>query len=116
MYGLIAIIIVLVIILILRQSEPFINKQRTITYHYTNWCGACKLMRPVWDRVRASTHIVGSNEPRYIENDEDVKKTPGVIHYPTILMVDTDGKKYEYKGGADYTRLSNWANAIRPVS
>lgn len=70
--------------------------------HYTEWCGYCKRMKPVWAQVRKN---IESNPDlsgvKFIEIDEDKTPTAGITSYPTIIRYK-DGRAREYKGVADY--------------
>ncbi len=85
--------------------NTMVNDTRVVRFHYTNWCGYCKHMKPIWAQVRADL------EPRgfvFEEIDEDVAKNPDIEHYPTILMIMKNGRVSEYPGGASYESLRNW--------
>jgi thiol-disulfide isomerase/thioredoxin len=77
-----------------------------IGLHYTDWCGYCKLMKPVWQQVKndlAKTHpnVV------MVENDEQANPTRGISAYPTIVKF-RGGKGRTYKGRADYQQLKEF--------
>lgn len=90
------------------RERLYVNTTRTVHFHYTNWCGACANMKPVWAQVKAAT--AGSNV-RYIEIDEDIAHTPGVSKYPTIMMVDEHGHTHRYDGPAEFAALRSWVVA-----
>lgn len=90
------------------REEYRVNPGRVIRFHYTDWCGACKLYKPVWEQVKGATMNRGIV---YVEIDEDVAHTPGIIGYPTILMVAENGRLYKYEGPAEFNRLKNWITA-----
>ncbi len=92
------------------STHQQINLTRSVTLHYTNWCGACKLMKPVWARVKVA--LAGSNIT-FAELDEDTAKTPGIDGYPTIILVDEFGHAHQYPYDADFERLRNWI--IQPL-
>ncbi len=77
---------------------------RTITLHYTEWCPACKNIKPIWDAAKASL----SDRMKFIELDEDIVKTEGIMGYPTIRLVDERGVRRQYNGPADLVTLRNW--------
>ena len=66
----------------------------TIYYHYTEWCGYCKKMKPMWNNIKARM----SDRAFFIENDEDKNRTPNVNSYPTV-MAHIDGQQLKYDGG-----------------
>jgi thiol-disulfide isomerase/thioredoxin len=92
-------------------SESFvdrINNTRRVYLHYTNWCGFCTKMKPVWAQVKET---LAESAIEFYEVDEDVAKTPGVNGYPTILMIDENGYRHQYPGGSDFTTLREWCVA-----
>lgn len=66
----------------------------TIYYHYTEWCGYCKKMKPMWASVKSQMQ----GRAFFIENDEDQNRTPNVSSYPTVIA-HVDGQQITYNGG-----------------
>jgi len=92
----------------LNKKETFverINNIRRVYLHYTNWCGYCKQMKPIWGSVKTALEDTGIE---FYEIDEDVAKTPGVNGYPTILMIDENGFRHQYPGHIDFEKLRAW--------
>lgn len=87
-----------------------VNKTRHVYLHYTNWCGFCKKMKPVWERVKEALSTSGIE---FHEVDEDIAKTPGINGYPTIEMLDENGYRRLYSGQIDFAQLRNWVAAAR---
>ena len=75
-----------------------------IGMHFTNWCGYCKQMKPVWQEVKASLKMEGNGGVLMFENDEEASPTQGVDSYPTIIKYQ-GGKARRYRGRADYDEL-----------
>lgn len=94
------------------QEDLIINRGRYVTLHYTNWCGYCKLMKPVWNKVKLS---LDDRDINFIEIDEDVAKNPFINGYPTIIMVDRDGRSHTYDGLADFQQLRAWVLSPNPI-
>lgn len=107
----VAILIVLVIYYIYIKEHLIINSHRKVTLHYTNWCGYCKQMRPIWDRVVRSSN---GNGIIFEEVDEEKAKNPYITAYPTILMVGRDGRVLQYSGEPDFEKLRAWVLAPLP--
>ena len=109
-----AVIIVIIGVFLFYQSrETFtINRGRYVKLHYTNWCGYCKLMKPVWNNVKKSLDNRGIT---FIEIDEDIAKNPSITGYPTIIMVDRNGRSHTYAGRADFKQLSAWILSPNPM-
>jgi thiol-disulfide isomerase/thioredoxin len=113
----VAIIIVLILVWYFRKDKivetmypRLINQSRTVTLHYTNWCGACKMMKPVWNDVIMKTKNQGIV---FVEVDEDIAQTPGIEGYPTIRCLDRNGRTYQYPGGPDFESLLTWV--VSPI-
>lgn len=108
---LLAFVVVLVIATVMFAVKPTekmgvpVNLTRKVTLHYTNWCHYCKLMKPVWSRVKKYTEGSGIV---YAEVDEDINRTAGIYSYPTIMMTDEYGRVAQYPGGADFESLRAW--------
>lgn len=103
---LIVVILAIFAFSMVRRSEGLrANRTRYVTFHYTDWCKCCAIMRITWDKIKLATE--GSNIV-LIERNEGKTKTPGIVKYPTILLVDEDGNAHEYKGTADFNELRNW--------
>lgn len=82
-----------------------VNDTRVVRLHYTNWCHYCKLMKPVWARVKQA--CAGSNII-FEEVDEDKTRTPGITGFPTIILVNKFGQSSQYPYGADFEMLRAW--------
>lgn len=75
--------------------------------HYTDWCGYCKLMKPVWYELKQQLANSQYSAIIMFENDEQVKPTPGVDGYPTIFKM-RNGMVTKYKGRADIDQLRSF--------
>lgn len=109
--GLGGLAIVLVMILVatwaLREgaSSKRGSSSTTVVLHYTDWCGACKRMKPVWYRAKTLSRA------RFHEVNEEKTPTPGVTSYPTIYRY-VDGHRTKYEGGADVDELLMWIERV----
>ncbi len=80
-----------------------------IHFWYANWCGACKIMMPVYAQVKAE---FSAGPPlKWFEHDGDKESNPAVGGYPTIFAISADGAMYKYTGGADYASLRRFVSA-----
>ncbi|QJX70862.1 hypothetical protein F-liban_93 [Faustovirus] len=86
--------------------------RKTVMMYYTNWCGYCKQMKPIWEAVK----IRMKQEDDTIifnENNEEKSPTPGISAYPTIFVY-VDRVAYRYEGGPDAERLYNFI--LNPIN
>lgn len=105
----IIIITLLIIILwfLFTQKERFqqtLYSYRHMTLHYVPWSPLCAEAMSLWTLMKENVRTV-----KYSEVNEDVAKTPYVYSYPTIFLVDEQGKRHQYKGMLTYKDLSDWA-------
>lgn len=100
----IAIIVLLVVLWwwAYNRENLVINDHVTIRFHYTSWCAYCKIIWPVWDKLKKNINF---DYIVFEEIDEDIAKTPGIYKFPTILKVTRYGKVVEYNGTIDYDKL-----------
>jgi thiol-disulfide isomerase/thioredoxin len=85
-------------------SSKFGEGKIVVGMHFTNWCGYCKQMKPVWQEVKASLKMEGNDSVVMFENNEEDIPTQGVDSYPTIIKYQ-DGKARRYRGRSDYDEL-----------
>jgi thiol:disulfide interchange protein len=81
-----------------------------------SWCGHCKNFKPTWKEF---TQVMqSSNSPIEVvdlqcdlnEENEQKCKDLGVQGYPTVILIDSNGKKEEYSGPRTVESLVNFAN------
>lgn len=87
------------------EGESYVNKGRFVTLHYTNWCPACKQSRPHYEMVK---RLLSPKGIRFTELDEDIAKTPGILYYPTLRLIDEHGRNHTYKGTMQSDAIINW--------
>lgn len=75
--------------------------------HYTDWCHYCKLMKPIWFRVKRNLESGPYSAVKMVEVNEDETPTRGINGYPTIIKY-RGGKARKYDGLADYNQLREW--------
>lgn len=85
-------------------KEKYGDNAIVVGLHYTDWCGYCKQMKPVWFQLKKELENGEFSGVVMIENNEEVKRTAGVNSYPTIYKM-RNGKMIRYKGRADYNQL-----------
>lgn len=73
-------------------------KASSVTLYYADWCGPCKHFLPTWTQFENKMNIIGSNVKvnKYESATKEVS-TANITGFPTV-MIEKDGKKYQYKG------------------
>ena len=100
----ISVVIAIIFILIWVNRKETMYGVNTVRFHYTNWCGFCTRMKPVWNEVKLNL----GNKYHFIEIDEDIAKTPGITSYPTIMFTDSRSAVHVYPGKNDVNELASW--------
>lgn len=95
--------------------EKINNGEKFIVDMYADWCGPCRILGPIVEKVGQKLVEEGSEVSVYkfdIETDKDLALELGVRSIPTIKAFK-DGKLVETKVGVlDETQLTNFAKSI----
>jgi len=86
-------------------------KTMIVGFHYTDWCGYCKRMKPTWDAVKSKLLSNPANKIVFVENNEESNPTEGINAFPTIIKYQ-NGIADIYRGNADPDRLSQWIMSV----
>jgi len=96
-------------------KEKINNGEKFIVDMYADWCGPCRILGPIVEKVGQKLVEEGSEVSVYkfdIETDKDLALELGVRSIPTIKAFK-DGKLVETKVGVlDETQLTNFAKSI----
>ena len=84
--------------------------KKTILMFYANWCGHCKAMKPIVDRVAAAQTDIPFV---FVDGDQISPKCHGdyqVDGYPTVIAV-SNGKRQAFEGERSFEKLSSWCKS-----
>jgi thioredoxin len=82
-------------------QEKIKNGEKIIVDFYTDWCGPCKMMKPIFERVSKQFRDENSDVQLYTMNAEknpEISAMYGVRAVPTIKTFN-DGNVVESKTG-----------------
>lgn len=83
---------------------------------FAPWCGHCKAMKPVWDKLMTeyeSSETVIVADVDCIGDGKDLCEKVGVKGFPTIKYGDPH-KLQDYTGGREFSALKNFASELKP--
>jgi protein disulfide-isomerase-like protein len=98
------------------NEEGFSNKltdsTKQLVLFYAPWCPHCKTMMPDWDKFAAENK--SSVKAKKVNSDEDPEtvKEYEVQGFPTILLLDSNGKKIaDYQGERNTKAFAEFVKA-----
>ena len=85
---------------------------------YAPWCGHCKQLKPVWDRLgnefdSDASVIIGAVDCTD-EHNGDLCKRYGVKGYPTLTHIFASTSE-NYAGGREFEEMHQYALSLRPM-
>lgn len=106
-FGLLVLCVVLIAWVASRSAKSYFvaSQPTTIYFIYADWCGACKKLKPDWEKIKADytgkSAIIDVNEKdKAAIKDLETKYGLKVAAYPTITAV-RGGKLIPYPGFKD---------------
>ena len=97
-----------------REGMDLPSDKSSIVYCYMNGCGHCKDFNPIWDQFMNGSKLQTLNYAK-VEASEDsgFMEEMGVQGFPTVIAVDSGGKKIkEHDGPRTVEALNDFANSL----
>lgn len=84
------------------ENENFndLIKERVLVDFFANWCGPCKMLTPVLEKVESNIKVIKVDVDKY----ENLAREYGVMSIPTIILFES-GK--EIKRNIGFTSKEN---------
>ena len=69
------------------ENENFndLIKERVLVDFFANWCGPCKMLTPVLEKVESNIKVIKVDVDKY----ENLAREYGVMSIPTIILFDS---------------------------
>lgn len=61
-----------------------IIRERVLVDFYANWCGPCKLLGPVLDKISDEVKVLKVN----VDLNQDLARSYGVMSIPCVILFD----------------------------
>ena len=76
------------------KDEKFkeLIKEKVLVDFYANWCGPCKMLGPIFEKVSNNFDNIKFCKLNVDEDNENISKDFGVMSIPTIILFK-DGKE-----------------------
>ena len=79
-------------------------KEKILVDFYANWCGPCKMIAPILEKVESNIKVVKVD----VDVFEDLAKEYGIMSIPTLVLFE-DGKEIKRNiGFMDKERIENF--------
>jgi len=88
------------------EKENFkeLIKEKTLVDFYANWCGPCKMIAPILEKVESNIKVVKVD----VDVFEDLAREYGIMSIPTLVLFE-DGKELKRNiGFLDKERIENF--------
>ena len=73
------------------EKEVLASNEKVLVDFYANWCGPCKMLRPILDEIandRGTTKIMSIN----VDEADELSQKYGVISIPCLILFE-NGKE-----------------------
>ena len=80
-----------------------INQDKVLVDFYAEWCGPCKMLTPVLERLGDSYEIVKVDVDKYFE----IAKEYGIMSVPTLIIFKNGKIVKQMIGFMDYNELND---------
>ena len=64
--------------------NKLIKKEKVLVDFYANWCGPCKLLAPILEKVESDIKVIKVDTDEF----EDLSRTYGIMSIPTLILFD----------------------------
>ena len=79
---------------------------RQIFYFTAEWCGPCKALGPVMEKVAETISVEKIN----IDYETDRTKAAGVMSVPTVVLAENGQEIRRFVGAKSYQEVMNFIN------
>ena len=79
---------------------------RQIFYFTAEWCGPCKALGPVMEKVAETISVEKIN----IDYETDRTKAAGIMSVPTVVLAENGQEVRRFVGAKSYQEVMNFIN------
>ena len=66
------------------KFNELIKKEKVLVDFYANWCGPCKMLAPILEKVESDIKVIKVDTDEF----EDLSRTYGIMSIPTLILFD----------------------------
>ena len=80
------------------------NEKKILVDFYANWCGPCKMLAPVLEKVESTIKVIKVDTDEF----EDLAREYGVMSIPTLVLLENGKETKRNIGFIDKSRLEEF--------
>lgn len=95
-----------------QNFNRFIQKNQlpVVVDYWASWCGPCKMMAPVFERVCANMEPFVRFAKVNTETEPELAKVANIRSIPTLVIYQKGNEVARIAGAMDETNLTSWIN------
>jgi len=93
-------------------QEKINNKEKVIVEFWAPWCGPCRMMKPVFERVASNNDTEVQMYTMDIENNKDYAQTLGIRSIPTVKLFSNGNVTDTVVGVMNEDRIKSLVNNL----
>ena len=87
-----------------KQFNELIKEDKILVDFFATWCGPCKMLGPVLEKVDNSLKVVKVDTDEF----EDLAREYGVMSIPTLVLLESGKEIKRHIGFIDKNNLEKW--------
>ena len=85
-------------------NELIVNEDKVLVDFYANWCGPCKMLSPILEKVEKNIKVIKVD----VDIHEELARKYGVMSIPTIVLFEKGIESKRNIGFIDKERLEKF--------
>ncbi len=87
-----------------KDFKELIKSDKILVDFFANWCGPCKMLAPVLEKVESDVKVIKVDTDEY----EDLAREYGVMSIPTLVLLENGKEVKRNIGFIDKNKLEDF--------
>ena len=87
-----------------KNFTELIKSNKILVDFFANWCGPCKMLAPVLEKVESNVKVIKVDTDEY----EDLAREYGVMSIPTLVLLENGKEVKRNIGFIDKNKLEDF--------
>lgn len=87
-----------------KDFKKLIKSDKILVDFFANWCGPCKMLAPVLEKVESDVKVIKVDTDEY----EDLAREYGVMSIPTLVLLENGKEVKRNIGFIDKNKLEDF--------